>query len=65
MEREEYGEIRRSRNIEDKIFMVLKLFLKQSKKRKNSWLQTTKGSSNHANLLVIVTLHVSLAITSP
>jgi len=41
-----------------------KLFLKQSKKE-NSWILTTNCSTNHVNLLVIVVLHGSLAITSP
>ena len=36
MEREEYGETRRRGNIEDKIFVVFEIFLKQSKKRKKT-----------------------------
>jgi len=35
------------------------------KKKENSWLLTTNGSTNHADLLVIVVSHVSLDITSP
>jgi len=47
MKRGEYGEIRRSGNIEDKIFVVFEIYLKQSKKEKeNSWLLTTNGSTN-------------------
>ena len=34
VKREEYGETRRSGNIEDKIFVVFDILLKQSKKRK-------------------------------
>jgi len=52
-------------NIEDKIFVVFDIFLKQSKRKENQWLLTTNDSTNHANLLVIVASHVSLAITSP
>ena len=33
--------------------------------KENSWLLTTNCSTNHANLLVIVASHGSLAITSP
>ena len=33
--------------------------------KENSWLLTTNCSTNHANLLVIVASHRSLAITSP
>ena len=33
--------------------------------KENSWLLTTNFSTNHANLLVIVASHGSLAITSP
>ena len=33
--------------------------------KENSWLLTTNCSINHANLLVIVASHESLAITSP
>ena len=33
--------------------------------KENPWLLTTNGSTNHANVLVIVATHVSLAITSP
>ena len=36
MKREEYGKTRRSGNIEDKIFVVLEIYLKQSKKRKKT-----------------------------
>ena len=64
MEREEYGETRKSVNIEE-IFVIFEIYLKQSKKRENSWLLTTNGSTNYANLLVIVASHVSLAITNP
>jgi len=35
------------------------------KKKENTYLLTTNGYTNHANLLVIVASHVSLAITSP
>ena len=34
------------------------------KRKENSWLLTTKCSTNHANLLVIVASHGSLAITN-
>ena len=33
--------------------------------KENSWLLTTNCFTNHANLLVIVASHRSLAITSP
>ena len=33
--------------------------------KENSWLLTTNGSTNHANLLVIVVSHRSLAIINP
>ena len=33
--------------------------------KENSWLLTTNCSTNHVNLIVIVTSHGSLAITSP
>ena len=33
--------------------------------KENSWLLTTNCSVNHANLLVIVASHGSLAITNP
>ena len=33
--------------------------------KENSWLLTTNCSTNHANLLVIVASHGSLAITNP
>ena len=33
--------------------------------KENSWLLTTNCSTNYANLLVIVTSHGSLTITSP
>ena len=52
-------------NIKDKIFVVFEIYLKKVKRKENSWLLNTNGSSNHANLLVIVASHVSLAITSP
>ena len=45
MKREEYGETRRSENIEDKMFVVFGIFLKQSEKEENSWLLTTSGST--------------------
>jgi len=38
MKREVYGE-NKDRNIEEMIFVSLDIFLKQSKKKKNSWLQ--------------------------
>ena len=54
------------RNIGKNVFVIFDTFLKQSKKEKeNSWLLTTNGSTNYANLLVIVASYVSLAITSP
>jgi len=34
------------------------------KTKENPWLLTTNGSTNHDNLLVMVTSHVSLNITS-
>ena len=53
-------------NIEKNIFVIFDIFLKQSKKEKETtWLLTTNGSTNYANLLVIVASHVSLAISSP
>ena len=58
MKHEEVG------NIEKIVFVIFGIFLKQNKKERNSWLLTTNGSTNHANLLVIVILHVSLTITS-
>ena len=64
MKREGYGEILRSENIEDKIFVIFDIFLKQNKRKENPWLLTNNGSTNHANLLVIIASHVSLAITS-
>ena len=33
--------------------------------KENPWLLITNCSTNHANLLVIVALHGSLAITNP
>ena len=63
MKKEVYGG-NKDRNIEEKFLWFLYLFLKQNK-NENSWLLTTNGSTNHANLLVIVASHVSLAITSP
>jgi len=36
MKREEYGETRRSGNIEEKISMIFDIFLKQSKNRKKT-----------------------------
>ena len=64
MKREEYGENKEVGNIEKNVFVIFGIFLKQSKKEKNSWLLTTNGSTNHANLLVMVASHVSLVITS-
>ena len=52
-------------NIEDKIFVIFDIFLEQSKRKENVWLLTNNGSTNYANLLVIVASHVSLVITSP
>ena len=50
-------------NTEEKIFVIFEIYLKQSKEEKeNTWLITTNGSTNYANLLVIVASHVSLAI---
>jgi len=40
-------------------------FWNKIKWEKNSWLLATKYSTNHANLLVIVTSHGFLAITYP
>ena len=34
MKREEYGETRRSENIENNVFVVFEIYLKRSKKRK-------------------------------
>ena len=52
-------------NIEKNIFVVFDSISKiKWKRKKNSWVLTTNGSNNHANLLVIVASHVSLAITS-
>jgi len=65
MKKEEYGETRRSENIEDKTSVIFEIYLKQSKKKENSWLLTTKCSTNYTNMLVIVASHVSLATTSP
>jgi len=54
------------KNIEDKIFVVFESISKTKlKEKENSWLLTTNDSTNHANLLVIVVSHVSLAIISP
>ena len=51
-------------NNDDKV--VLKIGFKNKVKREeNSWLLTTKYSTNYANFLVIVTSHGSLAITNP
>ena len=36
MEIEEYGETRRSKNIEEMIFVIFDIFLKQNKKRKKT-----------------------------
>ena len=65
MEREGYSENKEVGDTEKMVFVIFDIFLKQSKKKKNSWLLTTNGSTNHANLLVIVVSHVSLVITSP
>jgi len=66
MKTEEYGETRRSGNIEEKIFVIFDSISKTKwKKKENPWPLTTNGSTNHANLLVIVAPHVSLASTSP
>ena len=64
MKREECGENKEVGNIEKMIFVIFDILLKQSKKKNNSWLPTTNGSTNHANLLVIVASHVSLPFTS-
>ena len=45
MKRKEYGG-NKDRNIEEKIFVIFSIFLKQSKEEKNSWLLTTNGSTN-------------------
>ena len=63
--KEKYGENKEVGNIEKNIFVILFAYLEQSEKEKNPWLLTTNGSTNHANLLVIVASYVSLAITSP
>jgi len=52
-------------NIEKLVLLIFDIFLKQSKRKENPWLLTTNGSTKHANLLMIVASHVSLAITSP
>ena len=52
-------------NIEKNVFVIFDIFLKQSEKERKPMATTTNGSTNHANLLVIVASHVSLAITSP
>ena len=46
-----------------RVLKLVKVFW--NKIKENSWLLTTNCSTNHANLLVIVTSHRSLAITSP
>jgi len=40
-------------------------FENKIKRKEYSWQLTTKCSTNHANLLVIVSSHESLAITTP
>ena len=61
----EYGENKEVGNIEKNIFVILFVYLKQSKKKRKLMATTTNGSTNHANLLVIVASHVSFTITSP
>ena len=54
------------KNIEDKIFVIFENISKTKwKEKENLWLLTINGSTNHANLLVIVASHVSMTITSP
>jgi len=65
MKREEYGENKKVRNTEKIVFVIFVILLKQSKKERKPMAITTNGSTNHANLLVIVASHISLAITSP
>ena len=62
MEREEYGDNKEVKIIEKMVFMIFDIFLKQSKKKRK--LMASNGSTNYANLLVIVVSHVSLTITS-
>ena len=65
MKREEYGVNKEVGNIEKMVFVMFVCISKNKVKRKeNPWLLTTNGSTNYANLLVIVASHVSLAITS-
>ena len=45
--------------------MMKKSFKNKIKREEDSWQLTAKCSTNHADLLVIVTSHGSLAITSP
>ena len=45
MKREEYRE-NKDRNTEEKVFMILILFLNKVKMKENSWLLTTNGSTN-------------------
>ena len=60
MKHEEIG------NIEEMVFVIFVCLSKTKlKEKENPWLLTTNDSTNYANLLVIVTSHVSLAITSP
>ena len=64
MKREEYDE-NKDRNIEEKVFVILRLFLKQSKNRRKLMATSYSWLHQYANLLVIVATHVSLTITSP
>ena len=66
MKREGYGETHRSEKHKKIVFVIFEYISKTKwKEKENPWLLTTNDSTNHANLLVIVASHVSLAITSP
>ena len=45
MKREEYSE-NKDRNIEEKVFVILRLILNKVKMEENSWLLITNGSTN-------------------
>ena len=66
MKREEYSETRRSdKNRRNDFYNCCLYILNKVKRERKPMATTTNGSTNHANLLVIVASHVSLVITSP
>ena len=55
MEREEYDETRRRENIEDKIFVIFGIFLKQSEKERK--LMFTNDSTSSDSCLTCILDH--------